>query len=495
MLEYKGKSLMLDCGIHPGLHGLDALPYVDLIEPEEIDVLLITHFHLDHCGALPWFLNKTTFKGRVFMTHATKAIYRWLLSDYIKVSNIAADQMLYSEKDLESSMNRIEVINFHQEVEVNGIKFWAYTAGHVLGAAMFMIEIAGVKVLYTGDFSREEDRHLMAAEIPSIVPDVLIMEATFGTHVHEKREDREARFTSTVHSIVTRGGRCLIPVFALGRAQELLLILDDFWASHPELHDIPIYYASALAKKCMSVYQTFIGAMNEKVREQIGISNPFIFRHISSLKNVDDLDGLGTCVIMASPGMMQSGLSRDLFEAWCTDKKNGVVIAGYCVEGTLAKQVLSQPQEVTTLGGQRLPLRMSVNYITFAAHVDYQQSREFVLSLKPSHLVLVHGEQNEMNRLKSALERELESEGVSSTQIYNPRNTQSVELHFKGEKVAKMVGKLVGEDLKSGQHVSGVLSKRGFKYHLMDSTEVSGVYFTHALIILPPTPSTSPPLS
>ena len=109
--------------------------------------------------------------------------------------------------------------------------------------------------------------------------------------------------------------------------------------------------------------------------------------------------------------------------------------------------------------------------------------------------VLVHGEQNEMNRLKSALERELESEGVSSTQIYNPRNTQSVELHFKGEKVAKMVGKLVGEDLKSGQHVSGVLSKRGFKYHLMDSTEVSGVYFTHALIILPPTPSTSPPLS
>jgi cleavage and polyadenylation specificity factor subunit 3 len=184
-----------------------------------------------------------------------------------------------------------------------------------------------------------------------------------------------------------------------------------------------------------------------------------------------------------------------LFEAWCTDKKNGVVIAGYCVEGTLAKQVLSQPQEVTTLGGQRLPLRMSVNYITFAAHVDYQQSREFVLSLKPSHLVLVHGEQNEMNRLKSALERELESEGVSSTQIYNPRNTQSVELHFKGEKVAKMVGKLVGEDLKSGQHVSGVLSKRGFKYHLMDSTEVSGVYFTHALIILPPTPSTSPPLS
>lgn len=108
------------------------------------------------------------------MTHATKAIYKWLLSDYIKVSNISTEQMLYTDKDLEESMEKIEVLNFHEEKEVLGIKFWAYHAGHVLGAAMFMIEIAGVKVLYTGDFSRQEDRHLMAAEIPSVRPDVLI---------------------------------------------------------------------------------------------------------------------------------------------------------------------------------------------------------------------------------------------------------------------------------------------------------------------------------
>ncbi|XP_019862786.1 PREDICTED: cleavage and polyadenylation specificity factor 73-like, partial [Amphimedon queenslandica] len=145
MLEFKNKKIMLDCGIHPGLSGMDALPYTDMIESDEIDLLLITHFHLDHCGALPWFLEKTTFKGRVFMTPATKAIYRWLLSDYIKVSNISSDHMLYTEKDLEKSMDKIEIINFHQEVDVSGIKFTAYNAGHVLGAAMFMIEIAGVK--------------------------------------------------------------------------------------------------------------------------------------------------------------------------------------------------------------------------------------------------------------------------------------------------------------------------------------------------------------
>ncbi|XP_038583610.1 cleavage and polyadenylation specificity factor subunit 3-like isoform X1 [Micropterus salmoides] len=85
ILEFKGPKILLDCGIHPGLDGMDALPYIDLIDPAEIDLLLISHFHLDHCGALPWFLQKTSFKGRTFMTHATKAIYRWLLSDYVKV--------------------------------------------------------------------------------------------------------------------------------------------------------------------------------------------------------------------------------------------------------------------------------------------------------------------------------------------------------------------------------------------------------------------------
>lgn len=232
-------------------------------------------------------------------------LFRWLLADYIKVSNLSADQMLYTEKDLEKSMEKIETMHFHQEKEVSGIKFWAYNAGHVLGAAMFMIEIAGVNILYTGDFSRQEDRHLMSAEIPSISPDVLIMESTYGTHVHEKRDNREKRFTNTIHNIISRGGRCLVPVFALGRAQELLLILDEYWNQHPELQDVPVYYASSLAKKCMAVYQTYIGAMNERIRRQISISNPFVFKHISNLKGIDSFDDIGPSVVLASPGMWQ----------------------------------------------------------------------------------------------------------------------------------------------------------------------------------------------
>uniref|UniRef100_A0A3Q3G3F2 Cleavage and polyadenylation specificity factor subunit 3 n=1 Tax=Labrus bergylta TaxID=56723 RepID=A0A3Q3G3F2_9LABR len=450
ILEFKGRKIMLDCGIHPGLEGMDALPYIDLIDPAEIDLLLISHFHLDHCGALPWFLQKTSFKGRTFMTHATKAIYRWLLSDYVKVSNISADDMLYSETDLEESMEKIETINFHEVKEVAGIKFWCYHAGHVLGAAMFMIEIAGVKLLYTGDFSRQEDRHLMAAEIPSVKPDILITESTYGTHIHEKREEREARFCNTVHDIVNREGRCLIPVFALGRAQELLLILDEYWQNHPELHDIPIYYASSLARKCMAVYQTYINAMNDKIRKAININNPFVFKHISNLKSMDHFDDIGPSVVMA-----------ELFESWCTDKRNGVIIAGYCVEGTLAKHIMTEPDEIATMSGQKLPLKMSVDYISFSAHTDYQQTSEFIRALKPPHVILVHGEQNEMARLKAALIREYED------------NDEAVTLNFRGEKLAKVMGSLTDRKCVQGQRVSGILIKRNFNYHIVTPSDLS----------------------
>ncbi|KAM9616317.1 cleavage and polyadenylation specificity factor subunit 3 isoform 4-T4 [Morphnus guianensis] len=420
ILEFKGRKIMLDCGIHPGLEGMDALPYIDLIDPAEIDLLLISHFHLDHCGALPWFLQKTSFKGRTFMTHATKAIYRWLLSDYVKVSNISADDMLYTETDLEESMDKIETINFHEVKEVAGIKFWCYHAGHVLGAAMFMIEIAGVKLLYTGDFSRQEDRHLMAAEIPNIKPDILIIESTYGTHIHEKREEREARFCNTVHDIVNRGGRGLIPVFALGRAQELLLILDEYWQNHPELHDIPIYYASSLAKKCMAVYQTYVNAMNDKIRKQININNPFVFKHISNLKHI-----------------------------------------------------MSEPEEITTMSGQKLPLKMSVDYISFSAHTDYQQTSEFIRALKPPHVILVHGEQNEMARLKAALIREYEDNDEVHIEVHNPRNTEAVTLNFRGEKLAKVMGSLADKKPEQGQRISGILVKRNFNYHILSPCDLS----------------------
>ncbi|TKR69592.1 hypothetical protein L596_021732 [Steinernema carpocapsae] len=478
VLSFKGKKIMLDCGVHPGMQSAESLPLIDFVECESIDIMLITHFHLDHCGALPWLLQKTAFRGRCFMTHATKAIYRMLIGDFIKIAKFGGaegnNKTLFTEDDLERTMEKIECIDYHEQKEVNGIRFWCYVAGHVLGACMFMIEIDSVRLLYTGDFSRQEDRHLCSAELPSVKPDILVCESTYGTQVHEPRDERERRFTSFVYDVVMRGGRCLIPAFALGRAQELLLILDEFWEQHQELHEIPVYYASSLAKKCMAVYQTFVGAMNEHVQNQIGSkSNPFVFKHVSNLKSMDHFDDVGPCVVLASPGMLQNGLSRDLFEMWCPDPKNGCIIAGYCVEGTLAKHILSEPEEILSLTGQKLPMRLQVGYMSFSAHTDYEQTSEFIRLVKPAHLILVHGEMTEMNRLKAAITRQYEDDKNYQITVHNPKNTESVSLTFHGERNAKVVGQMAAKLSVADNTISGILLRRNFNYHLMDPNELS----------------------
>ena len=175
-----------------------------------------------------------------------------------------------------------------------------------------------------------------------------------------------------IHSIINRGGRVLLPVFVLGRAQELLLLLDEYWEAHPELHSVPIYYASSLARKCMSIYQTYIHTMNQHIRTRFHRrDNPFVFKHVSNLRSLDKFDDKGPCVMMASPGFMQSGISRELLERWAPDKRNGVIVSGYSVEGTMARDILSDPDDIVAMNGQRIPRRMSVDYISFSAHVDY----------------------------------------------------------------------------------------------------------------------------
>ena len=285
---------------------------------------------------------------------------------------------------------------------------------------MFLIEIAGLKILFTGDYSREEDRHLITAEAPKNTKvDVLITESTYGTSSHVPRAEKEAAFMKSITSILNRGGRALLPVFALGRAQELLLILDEYWSKHPEYQKIPIYYASSLARKCMIVYQTYISAMNANIKRlfrermaeaeaagDITKAGPWDFRYVRSLKNLERFDDVGSCVMLASPGMLQNGVSRELLERWAPDQRNGVLITGYSVEGTMAKLIVNEPEFINAVmtrsaaGGARgrgplgkepdqvqIPRRCTVQEYAFAAHVDGQENREFVEEVNPQVVV------------------------------------------------------------------------------------------------------------
>lgn len=479
---------MLDAGVHPAYTGIASLPFYDEYDLSTIDILLISHFHLDHAASLPYVMCHTNFKGRVFMTHPTKAIYRWLLSDFVRVSGAsqADNSDLYNDEDLNESFERIEAIDFYSTIEVDGIKFTAYHAGHVLGAAMYFIEIAGVKILFTGDFSREVDRHLHQAQVPPEKPDVLICESTYGTGIHQSRPEKEQRLKNLIHSTVKKGGRCLLPVFALGRAQELLLILDEYWSQHPELESVSIYYASSLARKCMAVYQTFINMMNDSIRKKLRETktNPFHFKHIKSIRSLDKFTDIGPCVMLASPGMLQNGVSRQLLEKWAPDPRNALIITGYSVEGTMAKQVLNEPIDIPSLQNPdiRIPRRMSVEELSFAAHVDFKENSEFIDLVGARTIILVHGETNNMGRLKSALLSKYAPlrNSPEEVKIYNPRNCVDVSLEFRQQKVARMVGTLATSNPNpvEGTLISGVLVEKDFALSLVtvqDLREYTGL--------------------
>lgn len=471
--RYKQKTLMFDCGIHPGYAGLASLPYFDEIDLADVDALFVTHFHLDHCAAVPFLCGRTDFNGRIFMTHPTKAIYHMLMQDFCRLlKNQEPSEQLFGEKDLEASMKKIEVIDFHQEVDVDGVKVTPYRAGHVLGACMFNVDIGGLRVLYTGDYSRIADRHLPAADVPAIPPHVVIVESTYGVSPHSPREEREIRFTEKVQTILRRGGRVLLPVVALGRAQELLLILEDFWAQNPDLQRVPIYQASALARKAMTIYQTYINVLNSDMKAAFEEANPFVFNHVKHVSKSSELDDVGPCVVLATPSMLQSGLSRELFESWCEDPKNGVIIADFAVQGTLAREILSDVNKIIARDGRELQLNMSVDAISFSAHADYPQTQAFLDALAPPHVILVHGEAGEMGRLKRALDNKAAADDKKMS-VYTPKNCQPVEIIHKGERIAKITGLLAEQEIEEGDHVAGVLVQKDFGTMLIAPEDVN----------------------
>ncbi|KAL8805960.1 MAG: hypothetical protein Q9182_001617 [Xanthomendoza sp. 2 TL-2023] len=524
ILQYKGKTVMLDAGMHPAYDGLGALPYFDEFDLSTVDVLLISHFHVDHAASLPYVLAKTNFKGRVFMTHPTKAIYKWLIQDNVRVQNTSSSSdartQLYTEADHLSTFPQIEAIDYHTTHTISSIRVTPYPAGHVLGAAMFLIEIAGLKILFTGDYSREDDRHLISAEVPKGVKiDVLITESTYGIASHVPRPERETALMKSITGILNRGGRVLMPVFALGRAQELLLILDEYWARHPEYQRIPIYYASNLARKCMVVYQTYVGAMNDNIKSvfrqrmaeaeqagDMGKAGPWDFRFVRSLKNLERFDDVGECIMLASPGMFQNGVSRELLERWAPSEKNGVVITGYSVEGTMAKQIMNEPESIPAVMSNRsgpmmgrrglgpngeiektmIPRRCSVEEFSFAAHVDGVENREFIEEIAAPVVILVHGEKHNMLRLKSKL-LSLNADKKVKTKVFSPANTEELRIPFKVDKTARVVGRLAQIpppqtlDPEDTQLISGVLVQNDFKMSLMaaeDLREYAGLHTT-----------------
>ncbi|EAR92480.3 metallo beta lactamase domain protein (macronuclear) [Tetrahymena thermophila SB210] len=441
ILEYKGKTIMFDCGLHMGKNGHASLPYFDNIKPDQIDIIFITHFHLDHCAALPYFIAKTDFDGKkqkVYATSPTRAIYRHVLRDSLtdKSENIK----LYTADDIEKSMEVINVIDFYEEMEHENIKFKCYPAGHVLGAAMFLVEIDGVRVLYTGDYSTEKDILIPPAQIPNEKVDVLIVEGTYGKCNHESRSEREQQLTQEVMRIVKNKGQCLLPVFALGRAQEIVLILEEFWKQNSsELADIKIHFTQNLSKKANQIFQYYKSMMADPIRKNQ--LNPFNLHYApNNITKHDEIDENKPCVILSSPFNLQSGISRTIIERICSKPQNGVILTGFCPENTLSKEIQNEKQDKTInsiIDGRKIPFNMSVKNISFSAHADLNQTTNFIRAIEPQHVILVHGSSIKIKELQKELMKTF-----VGLQVHAPNNQQKICFNLNATESCKIVGEL-----------------------------------------------------
>eukprot|EP01006_Ploeotia_vitrea_P022436 TRINITY_DN54849_c0_g1_i1.p1 TRINITY_DN54849_c0_g1~~TRINITY_DN54849_c0_g1_i1.p1 ORF type:complete len:603 (+),score=44.34 TRINITY_DN54849_c0_g1_i1:115-1923(+) len=358
------------------------------------------------------------------MTEPTKAIAPLLLEDFRRIMDKQSsgnDKLQFSEIDVKNCMKKVIAVNLHQPVQIaEDFEVCAYYAGHVLGAAMFWIRVGGESIVYTGDFNMTPDRHLGAASIPAVCPDVFISESTYGTTIRDSKRTRERDFLRQVHECVDRGGKVLIPVFALGRAQELCILLETYW-SRMKLK-VPIYFSSGLVDRANDYYKMFINWTNQKIKNTFVQQNLFDFKHIEGF-NPTLLDSDKPMVLFATPGMLHAGTSLEVFKRWCPDSKNLVVIPGFCVAGTIGNKVLTATTDKVKIDRfTTLTVRCSVKHMSFSAHADARGILNLIQQCKPKNVVLVHGEKSRMFFLRQKIKTEM------GLQCWAPANGQSISI-------------------------------------------------------------------
>uniref|UniRef100_A0A3Q1JK31 Integrator complex subunit 11 n=1 Tax=Anabas testudineus TaxID=64144 RepID=A0A3Q1JK31_ANATE len=446
LVSIGGKNIMLDCGMHMGYNDDRRFPDFSYIIQngrltDFLDCVIISHFHLDHCGALPYMSEMVGYDGPIYMTHPTKAICPILLEDFRKITvDKKGETNFFTSQMIKDCMKKVIPLNLHQSVQVDDeLEIKAYYAGHVLGAAMVHIKVGSESVVYTGDYNMTPDRHLGAAWIDKCRPDILISESTYATTIRDSKRCRERDFLKKVHESIERGGKVLIPVFALGRAQELCILLETFW----ERMNLkaPIYFSTGLTEKANHYYKLFITWTNQKIRKTFVQRNMFEFKHIKAFDR-SYADNPGPMVVFATPGMLHAGQSLQIFKKWAGNEKNMVIMPGYCVQGTIGHKILNGQRKLEMEGRATLDVKLQVEYMSFSAHADAKGIMQLIRMAEPRNMLLVHGEAVKMEFLKGKIEQEfsidcyMPANGETATVTTNPSVPVDISLNLLKREMA-----------------------------------------------------------
>ncbi|KAH0464482.1 hypothetical protein IEQ34_007268 [Dendrobium chrysotoxum] len=378
-----GRRIMFDCGMHMGY--LDNRRYPDFSRISESG---------DFNAALTCIPSRSRWSPSI--------LYRnlWVQRTYLHdITAIDLKQVIQVDKDL---------------------SICAYYAGHVLGAAMIYAKVGDNAMVYTGDYNMTPDRHLGAAQIDRLELDLLITESTYATTIRDSKYAREREFLKAVHKCVDAGGKVLIPTFALGRAQELCLLLDDYW-ERMNLK-VPIYFSAGLTIQANMYYKMLIGWTSQKIKEAYGTRNAFDFKHVCSFDR-SLVNAPGPCILFATPGMISGGFSLEVFKQWAPSEKNLVTLPGYCVAGTVGHKLMSgKPTRIDLDKDTCIDVRCQIHQMSFSPHTDAKGIMDLLSFLSPKHVILVHGEKPKMAILKGRIESEL---GIP---CFYPANNEAVSV-------------------------------------------------------------------
>ncbi len=421
LLQTPESRILIDCGLNVAASGRYAFPYLNVPEfhIDELDAVIISHSHLDHCGFLP-YLYKMGFKGPTYCTEPTRDIMALLCLDYVELSH--TNKPLYTSADVKEAVKHTISLEFGEVTDITpDVRLTLYNAGHTIGSAQVHLHIGEGwhNFLYTGDLKPKKSMLLNPAQTVFPRVETLMIESTYGSPdaIMPTRENCETQLISVIKDTISKKGKVLIPTLGVGRSQEIMLTLEKF--SREENFEFPVY-VDGMIWDVTAVHATYPRFLNEEVREQVFYEdkNPLLnpmFKRVGSGKERQQLIEGGPCVIIATSGMLTGGPSVEYLKKLGDNAKNSIVFVNYQAEGSPGYYVQRGDAEMK-FDNEVVKLKLNRHSIEgFSGHADQNELVEYVEKIKPrpKKIIVVHGEASRALSLASTYHKTFRVETIT----------------------------------------------------------------------------------